>query len=351
MTKNAIGSKLWLKWAALIIFFLLFLPLLFGLKWASTAKTFDSSFKDPGVTYLNYGLAGDQQFRQASFEFDGQTLNYVAAGRGETVLFLHGFPSYWFSLSRQMKALSGKYHVVAIDGLGAGSSDAPLDINEYKLEKMATHVAALLDNLGTSKVHIVGHDWGSAFAFGLAQRFPDRVLTVTGLSAPPINAVLDALEHDKDARKTAAYVERLKDANPLLIVALGADHEVCKGAYVPLVAKRYISEEEGELFCAATGDPRRIDAHINWYRANIPAPDKIEEGDFWPSRTARITAPALLIWGKDDRVFAPKNVAKVESLSDDLKTLPLEGVDHWPHLEREQQVTEAILNHIAGKND
>ncbi|MEP2990227.1 MAG: alpha/beta hydrolase [Parasphingorhabdus sp.] len=339
----------WLKRSIVVVIILLLLPLLFGLKWANTPEKFDPNAKDPGVAYINKRLSGAARFQQSSFKFEGQTLNYVEAGKGETILFLHGFPSYWFSLSHQMKALSSDYHVIAIDGLGAGSSDAPLDVNEYKLEKMAAHIAALLDSLGSEKVHIVGHDWGSAFAFGLAQRFPDRVLTVTGLSAPPMNAVIEALEEDDEARKIAAYVERLKGANPLLIVALGADKQVCTGAYEPLVEKKFISSEEGKLFCAATGNPRRIDAHINWYRANIPAPDEIAESDFWPSRTARITAPSLLIWGKDDRVFAPKYLAKIDGLSDNLKTLPLEGVDHWPHLEREQQVTQAIRNHIAGE--
>ena len=60
-----------------------------------------------------------------------------------------------------------------------------------------------------------------------------------------------------------------------------------------------------------------------------------------------IKAPALLIWGTKDRVFAPKYVAKIKALSDNLETLSLEGVDHWPHLEREQEVTDTIRNHIS----
>ena len=327
---------------------ILALILIFAAKWANTPVRFDAAFADPAVLHLNEEVDGRQKFQQSHFEYRGHILNYVEAGKGETILFLHGFPSYWFSLSRQMSTLKEDYHVVAIDGLGAGSSDAPLDVSEYRLENMSAHIAALLDHLGAEKFHVVGHDWGSALSFGLAQRFPEQVLTVTGMSAPPMNAVLDALESDSEAREIAAYVERLKEANPLLIVAIGADRQVCSGAYEPLVAKNIISNTEGKLLCDATRNPRRIDAHINWYRANIPSPDEIAEKDYWPSRTARITAPALLIWGKDDRVFAPKYVAKIEALSDNLKTLSLEGVDHWPHLEREKQVTEAIRRHIAG---
>ena len=322
----------------------------FALKWAATPERFDAGFQDPAVVYLNQSEPADKAFRQAHFDHAGQTINYVEAGKGETILFLHGFPSYWFSLSRQMKTLSSDYRVVAIDGLGAGNSSAPLDVSSYKLENMSAHLAALLDHLGAENFHIVGHDWGSAFAFGLAQRFPDRVLTVTGMSAPPMNAVLDALEEDEEARKIAAYVERLKEANPLLIVALGADRQVCSGAYEPLLKSGHINVVEKKLFCDATDNPRRIDAHINWYRANIPSPGAITEEDFWPSRSARINAPALLIWGTKDRVFAPEYVAKITALSDDLETLSLEGVDHWPHLEREKQVTDAIRGHLEKAN-
>lgn len=318
----------------------------FALIWVKIPISAVASEPDPAVVHANRSDKG-AHYTSSYFEHDGRTLHYVEAGEGELVLFLHGFPSYWFSFIRQMDALKDNYRVVAIDGLGAGKSDAPRNVEAYKLENMAAHLDALIDHLDGGKIHIVGHDWGSTFAFGFAQRYPDRVASVTGLSAPPQNVLLNLMQLDSSARQTSAYIERLKQANPVLIVAMGADKRVWTGAYEPLVKKGLLTSEDGDLFRKATGNPKRIDAHINWYRANIPAFDSIKDTDFWPSRNARLTMPAQIIWGQDDRVFASEYAEATKANADNIQMLSLPGIGHWPHVENPETVTRAIEKLIS----
>lgn len=315
---------------------------LFVLKWASTPVRPDTHSPDPAVSFANSHSADGPNYSEAYHSYRGNSLHYVEAGEGDLVLFLHGFPSYWLSSIRQMDALKGRYRVVAVDGLGAGRSDAPLAAEHYSLERMSAHIIRLVDDLGADTVHLVGHDWGAAFAFGLAQRYPERVLSVTGISAPPLNVLLDSFATDPAAASRTAYIERLKRANPVLIVATGGHRRVWTGAYEPLVSAGHMTEQEGALFRKATGDPRRINAHINWYRANIPAPADVTEQSFWPSRTARLTMPAQLIWGKNDRIFAPAYAERMAALADDIRLLPLDDVGHWPHFERSRDVAAAV---------
>lgn len=315
--------------------------------WSLIPAQADAPRPDPTLAHANKVGADTHPFRESYFEYADHKLHYVEAGNGELILFLHGFPSYWFSFIRQMETLKTGYHVVAIDGLAAGKSEAPLDVDAYRLENMAAHVNALIDHLGAKKVHLVGHDWGSTFAFGFAQRYPDRVASVTGLSAPPQNALLNLLQSDPALRKTSDYIERLKQLNPLLIVALGGDKRVWTGAFQPLVEKGYLSVEEGEVFREPTGNPKRINAHINWYRANIPAFDAIGDKDFWPSRDARLTMASQIIWGEKDRVFAKEYATAAAAAADDMRLLPLKDVGHWPQFERPKIVTEAIAKLIV----
>lgn len=326
------------------------LAALIATKWAMTPARPDITRPDAAIVQLNDRNNDSDPYKEDYFQHAGHSLHYVEAGKGELVLFLHGFPSYWLSFLRQMDALKDDYHVVAIDGLGTGKSDAPRDVESYKLENMAQHVLALIDHLGADKVHLVGHDWGSTFAFGFAQRYPDRVASVTGLSAPPQNVLLHLMETEPELRKTSGYIERLKQANPLLIVALGGDKQVWTGAYEPLVAAGHMTAEEGELFRGPTGNPKRINAHINWYRANIPSFDAIGDKSFWPSRNARLRMPAQIIWGNKDRVFAREYAENITAYADDIKLLPLADVGHWPHWERSAAVTDAIGNLISGNN-
>lgn len=317
-----------------------------GLWWGRIPVEVDRTQPDSALTYLNADERMSGRVREGYVEYGGNTVHYVEAGSGEAVLFLHGFPSYWFSFARQIEALADDHRVIAIDGLGAGRSDAPLDEADYRLEEMAEHVFALLDELDVEQVHLVGHDWGAAFAFGLAQRFPERVSSVTGIGAPPQEVLVDALAQSPAIQERAAYIERLKSANPLLIVVTGGHRRVWTGAYQPLVEAGFMTAEEGALFRAATGDPRRLNAHINWYRSNVPKPDSIKAASYWPSKGARLTMPALLVWGSDDRVFDPLYAALFAKRGDSVRMLEIDGVGHWPHFERPDEVTDAIRETI-----
>ena len=203
-----------------------------------------------------------------------------------------------------MQALKSNYRVIAIDGLGVGLSDAPSSVEAYRLEPMAEQLMTLLDELGEQSVHLVGHDWGGVFAGGLAQRYPDRVKSLTIMSAVPQNAFLKLLESSESAVEDFAYIETFKRAHLPLLAILGADKLVWEGAYQPLVGQGYLSEEEGEYFRRGTSELRRINAHLNWYRANFPSPGDIRDDHYWPSTSLAITQPTLFVYGTDDRISA-----------------------------------------------
>lgn len=327
-------------------FILLFAAILGICCWSRAPVVADRATADPAVAFLNKKIPHNNRLSEGYFKHKGQTLHYVAGGSGEVIVFLHGFPSFWFSFARQIEILSGRYRVIAIDGLGAGKSDAPTDPARYRLDAMSADVIALLDHLGVEKAHLVGHDWGAAFGFGLAQKHPDRFKTVTGLSAPPQSVLLEALSTNSFIRQRAGYIERIKRANPIAIVVTGGIKKVWTGAYEPLVKKGDITAQEGELFRQATSDPRRLNAHINWYRANIPAHDAIDDSDFWPSRSARLQVPAQMIWGENDAIFLADYVPMIGAISDKIVFKKIRGAGHWPHVEEADAVTTAIADWV-----
>lgn len=305
---------------------------------------------DPTLSLINTQLEpGAPAFTEHYFEYGGHRLHYVQGGdhNPELIVFVHGFPSYWLSFVRQLTDFSRDYHVLAIDGLGAGRSDAPLSLEPYRLESMATHLVALLDDLGKDRAHLVGHDWGAALALGFAQRYPNRVLSVTGISAPPQNVLLEVLSKQTSDGALFDYIETLKRANPFLLVALGYHDRIWLGAYAPLVASGALRQAEGKLFRDATSNPKRVNAHINWYRANVPAPNDMRADSFWPSREARIVAPMLFIWGQDDELISSALVSQLALIADDAALLPLDDLGHWPHIQRPDAVNNAIRSLLS----
>lgn len=322
----------------------LFLAAIVWMKWP-VSSNFTGT--DPAVELANERHLEGTRFSGSFFEYEGKKMHYVSAGEGDLVLFLHGFPSFWYSLIRPMAALKENYRVVAIDGLGKGRSDVPGDLDAYSMENMTTHIMALIDHLQADKVHLVGHDWGNALAFGLAQRYPERVKTLTGMSAPPQSVLLELVTTNTEQRDIFSYVDYFRRANPLLLLGLNVEKRIWEGSFKPLVDKGYLSAEEGALFRAEASNPKRVDAHINWYRANLPPFDDITDADFWPSRKAKVQAPTLFIWGSDDQLITRDTIAEIQSITDSLALLELDGVGHRPQFERSDAVSKAILSLIT----
>ncbi|TQN35734.1 haloalkane dehalogenase [Blastococcus colisei] len=106
---------------------------------------------------------------------------------GETVLLLHGEPSWSFLYRRMIPVLTAAgLRVVAPDLVGFGRSDKPVDRAAYNY---AAHVEwmrqALFDRLGLDDVTLVGQDWGGLIGLRLVAENPDRfarvVVANTGL--------------------------------------------------------------------------------------------------------------------------------------------------------------------------
>jgi hypothetical protein len=58
----------------------------------------NTSSPDKALEYANLQSKGENVFASEFFEFEGNTIHFVSSGEGDVVLFLHGFPSFWYSL-------------------------------------------------------------------------------------------------------------------------------------------------------------------------------------------------------------------------------------------------------------
>src|SRR3954451_18246245 len=100
---------------------------------------------------------------------NGVELNVVESGEGSPVLLLHGFPDSHRLWRKQIPALASSGHrVIAPDLPGYGESEAPAEVERYRLRNLLKVVTDLLDQLALQRVSLVGHDWGAALAWGYA---------------------------------------------------------------------------------------------------------------------------------------------------------------------------------------
>lgn len=108
----------------------------------------------------------------------GHALTYHRAGRGEPVLLVHGIMTYSFIWRKIIPLLSKNYDVIAVDLLGCGDSDKPLDVS-YAIKDHADRLMAFITELGIAKFHFVGHDLGGGMGQIFAVNHPDLLYDLT----------------------------------------------------------------------------------------------------------------------------------------------------------------------------
>ncbi|QTD57453.1 alpha/beta fold hydrolase [Parasphingorhabdus cellanae] len=312
----------------------------------------DMQVTDPAVTFANANRTGNIGYREGYFGEGNDRIHYVEAGEGPLIIFYHGFPSFWYSWFDQMEALKGEYRVVAVDGLGSGLSAKPQNPAPYDIARLAAQLDALSRHLGGDEKYVlVGHDWGAVLALSYAQAYPNRLHKVIGMSAPPLNALLKHMKTDEEQQKRSQYMQVMRTTTLDQLRATDAAKNIAQRSYQGLLDRGDLTVGEVALFHAALNDPERINAAMNWYRANIPPFEEISDADLWPGAEARIEVPTLFIWGEADQIFVPELIEKVSNYGDDWTTVRLPGINHWTSMEKPELGTQAIVDFLDGKRE
>ena len=114
--------------------------------------------------------------RERMIDVGGVALRAVEQGEGPLVLMIHGFPGLAYSWRHQMAPLADAgYRAVAIDSLGYGGSDRPLEPALYDADRMQAYLLAVLDHYRAATAFVVGQDFGAQYAWNLAVRAAERV--------------------------------------------------------------------------------------------------------------------------------------------------------------------------------
>ena len=100
--------------------------------------------------------------------------HYLDEGRGETLLMLHGNPTWSFYYRSLIRGLRHDYRCVVPDHIGCGLSDKPQEYN-YTLAQHIDNLEELIDHLKLDGLTLVMHDWGGAIGMGYAIRHPEKI--------------------------------------------------------------------------------------------------------------------------------------------------------------------------------
>ena len=111
-------------------------------------------------------------------EVAGHQIAYQRYGAGETVLLVHGITTYSFIWRKLIPGFSQHYDVIAMDLLGSGNSDKPLD-ESYSIRRQTELIYKFLQQLGIQRFHFVGHDIGGGVGQVFAVQFTKFLFDLT----------------------------------------------------------------------------------------------------------------------------------------------------------------------------
>lgn len=113
-------------------------------------------------------------FEDRWLPYRGGKIHYVDEGRGQTVVLLHGNPTWSYLYRNVIKALRGECRLIALDYPGMGMSRAPSGYG-YTPQEHSEALGELIASLGLTDIVLVVQDWGGPIGLNYAVRNRDNV--------------------------------------------------------------------------------------------------------------------------------------------------------------------------------
>jgi pimeloyl-ACP methyl ester carboxylesterase len=254
------------------------------------------------------------------------------------VLLLHGFAESMNCWRAQVAALSDMgYRAIAPSqrGYSPGARPDPREFSHYLIDRLMDDALAIVaaSGYGGARFHLAGHDWGGSIAWGLADRHPERLASLTILSRPHPNAFNRALSMtDGDQANRSRHHRAFLEPDAADVV-LADDAKWLRDR----LAANGVPADAIEAHLAVLGNKDAMEAALAWYRARGAI-----RGPLGPIRV-----PTLYIWGDaDDTVGRVAAEGTADFIAAPYRFEVLPGVGHFAADQAPQRVCELLLAHV-----
>lgn len=264
------------------------------------------------------------------------TADVVGPTDGALVLMLHGFPESRHSWRAALPALAtAGYRVVAPDqrGYSPGARPDPADLSNYTFDKLVNDAIEIAAAAGheARRFHLVGHDWGGQVSWGVADRIPNRLASLTILSRPhPLSFRRASQNPNGDQKHRSRHHGKFLEADTADKLLADDARRMREGLFGQ-------SPESVAQHLGVLGTREALEAALAWYRAN-----KGLSGDF-----GVIKVPTLYVWGDADATVGPdaaQGTKDFVSAAYAMEVLP--GVGHFVMDQASAKTTDLLLAHL-----
>ena len=264
-----------------------------------------------------------------------RTRFWAAGDKGSAVILLHpglGSVENW---EQNINALAKNHRVYAIDMLGFGYTGLPKP--PYSLGKAARHVNDFMEAQGIERANLVGHCGGGAVSLHFAFEFPGKLEKLVLVSSWGLGGDEPLIMRLGTLPVIGDLLMRPNHKSTAMIWKMG------------VYDQSIISDEMVEDFYQRMSLPGAQKAYMSVFRAisnfNGPRDDILR---FIRENLHTITAPTLIVWGKQDRLrpISHADIAKERIPNAELHVFDPCG--HLPTIERSGEFNNLVSEFLSG---
>ena len=265
-------------------------------------------------------------------EADGVKLHYLTAGKGPTVVLIHGYAETSRTWRPIIPLLAAKFTVIAPDLPGIGDSEIPKDGLDMKTAAIRIH--DLMKSLGIDKAEVVGHDIGLMVAY--AAQFPAETekLAVMDAFLPGVAGWEDVYNNP------GIWHFRFNGPTPEALVR-GRERIYFDYFWNDFAAdaKHSIPEADRVAYAAAYARAGRMRAGWAYFVSFQQA-----ASDFAELSKTKLTMPVLAIGG--EKANGEVLGLQMKIVATDSTMVVLKNTGHWVLEENPKETTDALMKFL-----
>lgn len=251
-----------------------------------------------------------------SVDVANHRLRYFEGGDGPPLVLVHGLGSSSEDWSLVIGQLTRGHRVYAPDLLGWGGSDKPRD-GDYSIAAQTELLRGFLDAVHVARADVGGISMGGWIALRLAATHPERVQRLVLIDSI-------GLDFRTPLGESAFAPETMDEARRLLWLQ---------------------SDQFAKLPDFVVADFLRRARRESWLlRASMHS--MLSRRDVLDGKLQRVTMPALIVWGTNDRLAPPSLAARLHQELPQSRVVMIEGCGHLAVIECRAKAMPAIVDFL-----
>ena len=292
---------------------------IFCILWAVLSLLY---FATPSATLFHFAISLERKIAGLTLKqicIQEGEISYLEGGKGETLIFLHGFGANKDNWNRIAKHLTNQYHVIAIDLPGFGDSFRNIEL-DHDVSPQVKRLDELIEVLNLTSFHIAGNSMGGYIAGNYAATYPEKIVSLwlinpLGVASSKQSEMFDLI--GKQHRPMVLARDKIEYSD--LISFVFHQPPLTVKFFVDVLAKQ--AHRDFLLHEKIFQDIH----HLSNFRVNFSEPLDIKLTNF--------KKPVLVTWGRQDRVLHSQGAEQLWLVVPQAKTKLMESIGHLPMIE------------------